>query len=337
MRTPISEANRCADTTMPCSASTAEASIGALERIADRASTMVRPLSAALRGRGRGPRSGRVRWSPSNADDETRTPSPPAGKFLATGQLPYRLVQPLVVEGAFERGELVAEFLVVRRRHTRIEGLPVPPHLDQGEMVRVAVPLHDVIPQIAVVPARGIRLRLDELDGLVLVDRENVDMGEHINRLGRHLPLRRCNRKRAVRPDAKPANHQRLNFVSEGSRGGARIVRIRGLLVTPCFEYRKPRGPTHLFEHIEAGIAVLLAARLGVLARQCHGLLRRRRIYVEIGDYVDRAAHCVLRMSGLRCPKDEHGEGKNQGLKTHLLPSAYPAGERRKRQSVSWS
>src|SRR5215471_9172020 len=126
MRTPIFEANRCADTTMPCSASTAEASIGAFERIADRASTMVRPLSAALRGRGRGPRSGRVRWSPSNADDETRTPSPPAsgrrGKFLATGQLPYCLVEPLVVKGAFERSELVAKFLVVRRRDTRIEG-----------------------------------------------------------------------------------------------------------------------------------------------------------------------------------------------------------------------
>ena len=39
------------------------------------------------------------------------------------------LVQPLVVEGAFERGELVAEFFIMRRRHARIEGFAVAPYL----------------------------------------------------------------------------------------------------------------------------------------------------------------------------------------------------------------
>src|SRR5215470_1573889 len=154
MRTPTSEASRCADTTMPCSASIAKgASTGAIQRMAHSASAMAEPLSAALRRRGRGPRSGRVRWPLSNADDETRTPltlpSPPAsgwrGKFLATGELPYRLVQPLVVEGAFERGELVAELLVVRRRHARIEAFAVAPDFDKGEMVWGPVPLHDVV------------------------------------------------------------------------------------------------------------------------------------------------------------------------------------------------
>jgi len=40
-----------------------------------------------------------------------------------------RLVEPLIVESAFERGELVAEFFIMRRRHARIEGFAVAPYL----------------------------------------------------------------------------------------------------------------------------------------------------------------------------------------------------------------
>ena len=114
--------------------------------------------------------------------------------------LPHGLVQPLVIEGAFERRQLVAKFLIVRRRYTRIEGFAVAPYLDQGEMVRVPVPLHDVVPQIAVILACGLRLRLDELDRLVLEGRENIDMGEDIESVGRKLRLRRCDREPAMGP-----------------------------------------------------------------------------------------------------------------------------------------
>jgi hypothetical protein len=99
-----------------------------------------------------------------------------------------RLVQPLVVEGAFERGELVAEFFIMRRRHVRIEGFAVAPYLYKAEMVRMSVPLHDVIPQVAVVFACGLSLRLDELDSLVFVDRENIDVRQDIESVGRNLP-----------------------------------------------------------------------------------------------------------------------------------------------------
>ena len=98
-----------------------------------------------------------------------------------------RLVQPLVIKRTFERRQLVAKLLCMRRRHAGIEGFAVAPRLDQREMIGVPVPLHHIIPQIAVVLAGGLRLRLDELDGLVLAGRKDIDMGEDVNRLWRDL------------------------------------------------------------------------------------------------------------------------------------------------------
>src|SRR6516225_8643287 len=87
------------------------------------------------------------------------------------------LVEPLVIKGAFQRVQLVPEVLSVRCGRAGVEGLAVAPRLDQGKVVGVTVPLQHFETQIAVVFARGIRLRLDELDCLILSSREDVDMG----------------------------------------------------------------------------------------------------------------------------------------------------------------
>ena len=49
------------------------------------------------------------------------------------------------------------------------------------------IPLQHVVPQIAVVLAGRIGLRLDKLGGLVLAGREDIDMGDHIERPGGKL------------------------------------------------------------------------------------------------------------------------------------------------------
>src|SRR5208283_957441 len=93
-----------------------------------------------------------------------RLPPPPCplppqaggeGKFLwrertGTAKLPHRLVQPLVIESAFERVQLLPEFLGVRGHNARIEGFAVAPALEQGEVVGAAVLLQHVEPQIPV-------------------------------------------------------------------------------------------------------------------------------------------------------------------------------------------
>jgi hypothetical protein len=98
-------------------------------------------------------------------------------------------------------------------------------------MVGVSVPLQHVEPQVAVVLASGIHLRLDKLDSLVLSGREHIDMGEDKYRLRRKLRFRGCNREAAVRPSSEPADHQRLQLVAERGRRGARTVRVEGLFL----------------------------------------------------------------------------------------------------------
>src|SRR5216683_7942379 len=68
-----------------------------------------------------------------------------------------RLVEPLVIEGAFERVQLLPELLGVRGHDAGIEGLAVAPALVEGEVVRAVVLLQHIKPQIAVVLARGDR------------------------------------------------------------------------------------------------------------------------------------------------------------------------------------
>src|SRR5215475_13365666 len=122
MRTPTSEASRWAETTMPCSASTTPAEAAAAVRVstADRITAATKPLASRLR--------------------EER------GILVKTNVLAHGLEQPLVIKRAFERRELVAKLLVVRCGHAGVEGLAVAPYLDEREMVRMPVPLHDVIP-----------------------------------------------------------------------------------------------------------------------------------------------------------------------------------------------
>src|SRR6476661_2483828 len=100
MPTPTSDASRCAETTIPCSASTAGADTAAVKAVSviDNAKIAIRPLSAALRGSG------------CDGAAPLTLPSPPAsgrrGEISGAGEssaqnLANRLVQPLVVKRAF--------------------------------------------------------------------------------------------------------------------------------------------------------------------------------------------------------------------------------------------
>src|SRR5690242_3379468 len=166
MRTPTSEARRCADTTIPCSASTAS---GAAARAS--------PISAA----------------------EKASAATTARASVAAGRngLANRLVEPLVIEGAFERVQFLAELLGVRGRDAGIEGLAVAPTLEQGEMVRAVVLLQYVEPQVAVILSRGRRQRFLKLDSLILLRRRDIDMGENEYRLRPRLRGRRRDREAA--------------------------------------------------------------------------------------------------------------------------------------------
>src|SRR4029077_4402891 len=63
----------------------------------------------------------------------------------------HRLVEPLVIEGTFERVQLLPELLGVRRHDAGIEGLAVAPALVEGEVVRPVVLLQHIEPQVAVI------------------------------------------------------------------------------------------------------------------------------------------------------------------------------------------
>src|SRR6516165_1802681 len=149
---------------MPCSASTAACAAASAPPVSTATSISARrtrtilerqPLTPPLSpraGRGRDPRSGRVR-----------------GSALAD-----RLIEPLVIKGAFERRQLLAKFLGMGRRCAGIEGFAIAPRLDQGEMIGVPIPLQHVVAQIAVVLAGGFGLRLDQCRGLVLEGRKDI-------------------------------------------------------------------------------------------------------------------------------------------------------------------
>src|SRR5215472_13949505 len=150
------------------------------------------------------------------------------------------LVEPLVVEGAFERVELLPELPGVGSHDAGIEGLAVAPALEQGEMVRAAILLQHVEPQIAAILAAGIGQYLDELDGLVLPGREDVDMGEDIERLRPGPSGRGRDGEAGECSYPGPADQHRLHLVAVSGlqrRGGMRLV---GLLVAPGFENREP-------------------------------------------------------------------------------------------------
>src|SRR5215470_7829965 len=122
--------------------------------------------------------------SPASTADIVSAPSrlvSGAGRLIA---LTDPLVHPLVIKRPFERRQLLSEVLGMGGNHAGIEGFAVTPDFDQGEMVRVAVPLQHVKPQIGRVFAGSLRLRFDELDRRILVDREDVDVSDHKDRLG---------------------------------------------------------------------------------------------------------------------------------------------------------
>jgi len=57
-----------------------------------------------------------------------------------------RVVQPLVIEGAFERCQFLPEVAGRRGHQALVEGFAVAPALNQGEMVQVAVHLQNIEP-----------------------------------------------------------------------------------------------------------------------------------------------------------------------------------------------
>src|SRR5271169_1917206 len=88
-----------------------------------------------------------------------------------------RLVKPLVIQCAFERVQLLPEFLGMRGGDARVEGLAVAPGLNQREVVRTIVLLQHVEPQIAVVLSRRRGEGLLQLDCLILLWRRDIDVG----------------------------------------------------------------------------------------------------------------------------------------------------------------
>ena len=161
------------------------------------------------------------------------------------------------------------------------------------------IPLQHVVPQIAVVLAGGIGLRLDELGRLVFSGREDIDMSDHIQCPGRNLTLRRGDVESAVRPHPKTVDHRRLQLLPERRRGRRLAVRLGGLLVAPHLDDREAARPRDLLEHLETETAVFLAARVGVLPGCGGGLRRLGRVNLKIDDVEQWSAHGLVRMGGL--------------------------------------
>src|SRR5206468_3944160 len=97
-----------------------------------------------------------------------------------------------------------------------------------------------------------------------------------------------------------------------------------GLLVAPGFEDCEPVRPPDFLEQVEALIAALLAARLGVLAADLYALPGRRWGNVEIGHDIDGAVHGLLRIDGPHHRENEGGHAQDDFSKVHgsTLPFA---------------
>src|SRR5215472_9652825 len=266
MRTPASEARRCAETTMPCSASTAGAASGPAE---------VGAVSSAA--------------------------SAPA--------LANHLIQPLVIKSTLERRQLLAELLGMGCGGAGIKGFAVAPRLDQGEVVGVPVPLQHVVSQIAVVLAGGFGLRLDQRGSLIFSGREDIDMSDYVQRPGRNLTLW-CGGylKAAMLPHPKPVDHRGLHLLLKRRRGRGLAMRLGGLLVAPHFQDRKPARPRNLLKHLEGEIAILLAARLGILPGSGGGLHRLGRVNLKTDDSIEWTVHGFLRIDGPHHRQTKRGQ-----------------------------
>src|SRR6516162_533511 len=285
---------------MPCSASTAGAA-------APPAATAEAPMSA-----------GRIRISvnrkplPPTFSPLTGRKRDPPSRRVRGSALADRLIEPLVIKGTFERHQLLAELLGVGCGGARIKGFAVAPGLDQSEMIGVPIPLQHVVPQIAIVLAGSIGLRLDELGGLIFSGWEYIDMSDHIQRARRNLALRRCNVERAMRPHPEPVDHRGLQLLPERRGRRSLAVRLGGLFVAPDLDDREAARPRDLLEHLETEIAVLLAARFGVLPGSGGSLRRLGRVNLKIDDGIEWAARGFLRIDGPRRRKDERNQRKDQ-------------------------
>src|SRR3989449_9595378 len=121
-------------------------------------------------------------------------------------------VKAFVVQRPAHRCEPVAELAHVRGHAVRVEGFPARPDLDHGEMVRPVGLLHDLVAQVAVVPAARLAEALQQADGVVLARRDDVDVGHDVDAARRARALQVPDRERIVEPIVRRAVAQPLEL-----------------------------------------------------------------------------------------------------------------------------
>ena len=203
-------------------------------------------------------------------------------------RLAQRVIEPLVIESALERRQLLAKFPGRRRHRARLESIAVAPPLDQSEMVRVAGPSQHVEAQISRTVAPGFGQRSSEIGYAVLAGGKDIDVGQNRDRQGSAGPGRPLDREAVKGSHLEWAGQDRLQLVAKRARRCARRMRRGGGLAMPSREQRQAVRPADFGERFEPGIARFFAATYGQLPGQRRGLQRGRRGDLNIGHGVDR-------------------------------------------------